>query len=58
VFATPIRVGQLPSAAKRVLERWMHFRDEIDGPGRYPTSVASRQVAVVGNEDVWSLASR
>jgi multimeric flavodoxin WrbA len=51
VFGTPIWMGQLPSTAKRVLERMDAFLSETDDRGRTPSTGKVVAVAVVGNED-------
>lgn len=51
VFGTPIWLGQLPSTAKRVLERMDAFLSETDDQGRMPSTGKVVAVAVVGNED-------
>jgi multimeric flavodoxin WrbA len=51
VFGTPIWMGQLPSTAKRVLERMDAFLSETDDRGRMPSTGKVVAVAVVGNED-------
>lgn len=51
VFGTPIWMGQLPSTAKRVLERMDAFLSETDDQGRMPSTGKVLAVAIVGNED-------
>lgn len=51
VFGTPIWLGQLPSTAKRVLERMDAFLSETDDQGRMPSTGKVVAVAIVGNED-------
>ncbi|GAA3997122.1 flavodoxin family protein [Sphingomonas humi] len=51
VFGTPIWMGQLPSVAKRVLERMDAFLSETDDKGRMPSTGKVVAVAIVGNED-------
>lgn len=51
VFGTPIWMGQLPSVAKRVLERMDAFLSETDDNGRMPSTGKVVAVAIVGNED-------
>ncbi|WP_426265826.1 flavodoxin family protein [Sphingomonas sp. LHG3443-2] len=51
VFGTPIWLGQLPSTAKRALERMDAFLSETDDQGRMPSTGKVVAVAVVGNED-------
>ncbi|NJC05117.1 multimeric flavodoxin WrbA [Sphingomonas kaistensis] len=51
VFGTPIWMGQLPSTAKRVLERMDAFLSETDDNGRMPSTGKVLAVAIVGNED-------
>jgi multimeric flavodoxin WrbA len=51
VFGTPIWMGQLPSTAKRALERMDAFLSETDDRGRMPSTGKVVAVAVVGNED-------
>ncbi|WP_338501632.1 NAD(P)H-dependent oxidoreductase [Sphingomonas kaistensis] len=51
VFGTPVWMGQLPSVAKRVLERMDAFLSETDDNGRMPSTGKVVAVAIVGNED-------
>ena len=51
VFGTPIWLGQLPSTAKRVLERMDAFLSETDDQGRMPSTGKVVVAAIVGNED-------
>lgn len=51
VFGTPIWLGQLPSTAKRVLERMDAFLSETDNQGRMPSTGKVVAAAIVGNED-------
>jgi multimeric flavodoxin WrbA len=51
VIGTPIWLGQSSSVAKRVMERFDAFFDDIDNKGRMRTYGKVGLVAVVGNED-------
>lgn len=51
IFGTPIWLGQMSSAAKRVLERMDAFLQETDDRGRMPSYGKVALAAVVGNED-------